>query len=125
MKKLLTYTLPRTFNKYNIPIAIQSNYLKDYAKNNHFEFSLPVTEIKTKNIYIELKKITEKKPINIAMVSIFILPVEDLKLLKSIMYWINVNTKFHFALEKLVLNKSEIKNWAYEYVKYKRVINFF
>ena len=125
MKKLLTYTLPRTFNKYNIPIAIQSNYLKDYAKNNHFEFSLPVTEIKTKNIYIELKKITGKKPINIAMVSIFILPVEDLKLLKSIMYGINVKTKFHFALEKLVLNKSEIKNWAYEYVKYKRVINFF
>ena len=41
------------------------------------------------------------------------------------MYGINVNTKFHFALEKLVLNKSEIKNWAYEYVKYKRVINFF
>jgi sporadic carbohydrate cluster protein (TIGR04323 family) len=125
LKKLLTYTLPRTFNKYNIPIAIQSNYLKDYAKNNHFEFSLPVTEIKTKNIYIQLKKITSKKPINIAMVSIFILPVEDLKLLKSIMYGINVNTKFHFALEKLVLNKSEIKNWAYEYVKYKRVINLF
>lgn len=125
MKKLITYTLPRTFNKYNIPIAIQSNYLKDYAKNNHFEFSLPVTEIKTKNIYIELKKITGKKLINIAMVSIFILPVEDFKLLKSIMSGVNVNTKFHFALEKLVLNKSKIINWAYEYIKYKRVIKFF
>ena len=125
MKKLLTYTLPRKFNKYNIPIAIQSNYLKDYAKNNYFEFSLPVTEIKTKNIYIELKKITKKKSINIAMVSIFILPIEDFKLLKSTMHGVNPSTKFHFALEKLVLNKSEIKNWAYEYVKYKRVINFF
>ena len=125
MKKLITYTLPRTFNKYNIPIAIQSNYLKDYAKNNHFEFSLPSTEIKTKNIYIELKKITGKKPIKIAMVSIFILPVEDFKLLKSIMSEVNVNTKFHFALEKLVLKKSKIINWAYEYIKYKRVINFF
>ena len=125
MKKLITYTLPRTFNKYNIPIAIQSNYLKDYAKNNHFEFSLPVTEIKTKNIYIELKKITGKKLINIAMVSIFVLPVEDFKLLKSIMSGVNVNTKVHFALEKLVLNKSKIINWAYEYIKYKRVIKFF
>ena len=61
MKKLITYTLPRPFNKYNIPIAIQSNYLKDYAKINDYEFSLPVTEIKTKNIYIELKKIIKKK----------------------------------------------------------------
>lgn len=125
MKKLLTYTLPRTFNKYNIPIAIQSNYLKDYAKNNNFEFSLPVTEIKTKNIYLELERITKKKIINIAMVSIFILPVKNLRLLNSLMTKVNANTKFHFALEKLVLTKSQIKKWAYEYLKYKRVINFY
>jgi sporadic carbohydrate cluster protein (TIGR04323 family) len=125
LKKLLTYTLPRTFNKYNIPIAIQSNYLKDYAKNNNFEFSLPVTEIKTKNIYLELERITKKKIINIAMVSIFILPVKNLRLLNSLMTKVNANTKFHFALEKLVLTKSQIKKWAYEYLKYKRVINFY
>ena len=121
----MTYTLPRTFNKFNIPIAIQSNYLKDYAKNNNFEFSLPVTEIKTKNIYLELERITKKKIINIAMVSIFILPVKNLRLLNSLMTKVNANTKFHFALEKLVLTKSQIKKWAYEYLKYKRVINFY
>ncbi len=125
MKKLLTYTLPRTFNKYNIPIAIQSNYLKDYAKNNNFEFSLPVTEIKTKNVYIELKKITKKKSVNVAMVSIFILPIDDYKLLNLLMNDVNKNSIFHFALEKLVLKKNEILNWAYDYVKYRRVIKNF
>ena len=125
MKKLLTYTLPRTFNKYNIPIAIQSNYLKDYAKNNNFEFSLPVTEIKTKNVYIELKKIIKKKLVNVAMVSIFILPIDDYKLLNLLMNDINKNSIFHFALEKLVLRKNEILNWAYDYVKYRRVIKNF
>ena len=125
MRKLLTYTLPRTFNKFNIPIAIQSNYLKDYAKNNNFEFSLPVTEIKTKNVYIELKKITKKKSVNVAMVSIFILPIDDYKLLNLLMKDVNKNTRFHFALEKLVLKNNEILNWAYDYVKYRRVIKNF
>tara|TARA_B100000780_G_C20974963_1_gene389384 strand:+ start:241 stop:618 length:378 start_codon:yes stop_codon:yes gene_type:complete len=125
LKKLITYTLPRPFNKYNIPIAIQSNYLKDYAKINDYEFSLPVTEIKTKNIYIELKKIIKKKPTNIGMVSIFILPIQNSKELKSLVKSVTKKTKFHFALEKLVMSKEELLNWSAEYTKYKRVIKSF
>ena len=59
------------------------------------------------------------------MVSIFILPINDYKLLNLLMNDVNKNTRFHFALEKLVLKNNEILNWAYNYVKYRRVIKNF
>ena len=59
------------------------------------------------------------------MVSIFILPIDDYKLLNLLMNDVNKNTRFHFALEKLVLKNNEILNWAYDYVKYRRVIKNF
>ena len=44
MKKLFTYTVPRPFFGYNIPIAIQSCFLRDLFKKKML-FSLPVIEI--------------------------------------------------------------------------------
>ena len=60
MKKLFTYTVPRPFSGYNIPIAIQSCFLRDYASKKML-FSLPVTEIVKKDTYSMFKKNFKKK----------------------------------------------------------------
>ena len=69
--------MPRNFAGLNIPIAVQSVYLRDYCTRNNYNYVLPKVEWCLPGVYIELYKlITSKKEINIAMTSIRMLPTE-------------------------------------------------
>ena len=115
MKAIKTYVIPRPFYGYNIPIAIQSAYLRDYALKNNFKFSLPVTEISRADSYAILSGLLEKKAGNfsdLAMVSIFMLPIFDIKKMNVLFQKPHLkNIKFHFPLESYSFSVNELYNW--------------
>ena len=125
MKKVYTYVIPRRFNNYYIPIAIQSCYLKDYSLRSQLEFSLPITELSTIDVFVKLKQILKRKDINIVMTSIFILPINKPILLSKLLKNTSIKNKFHFVLENLVLNKKEILEWTLDFRKYSKIIKEF
>ena len=49
--KPYTYTMPRSFGGFTIPIAIQSCYMRNYCQNKGWEYKLPQTEICIKDCY--------------------------------------------------------------------------
>lgn len=111
MKKINTYTLPRPFSGYNIPISIQSAYLKDYCNRNKLNFSLPETELTTTGSYHVLKKLLNQGN-DIAMCSIFILPLENRKKLSLILSpYIKKKIILHFALESKSLQVLDVVKW--------------
>lgn len=115
MKRALTYTLPRPFSNYNIPIAIQSFYIRDYCIKQKLVFSLPITEISNENCYIMFKKNFLKKKITLVMTSVFMLPIINKKLFNDIVSGINRLSELHFVLENLVLKKKDLCIWVNEY----------
>ena len=116
MIRLDTYTLPRPFFNYNIPIAIQSSYLRDYAQKNDYIFRLPVTEIVKKDCFYMFIKHFTKKKINLGLVSIFMLPINNEKLFHYLLTKIHTKTNFHFVLENLILDKKKLILWREEYL---------
>ena len=42
--KYITYTMPRKFGNYIIPIAMQSCFIKSYCSAHSIPFALPLTE---------------------------------------------------------------------------------
>ena len=122
MKLLNTYTLPRPFFGYNIPIAIQSSFLKDYCQRRELIFSLPETELTTSGSYRILKKMLKSNK-DILMCSIFILPLENDRQFKSLFSpFVKKKLKFHFALESLSLSIRELIIWREEYYNINQVI---
>ena len=49
--KFFTYTMPRSFGGFSIPISIQSCYMRNYCNNNGWEYSLPETELCVKGSF--------------------------------------------------------------------------
>tara|TARA_Y100000590_G_scaffold464033_1_gene632391 strand:- start:291 stop:722 length:432 start_codon:yes stop_codon:yes gene_type:complete len=115
-KKLITYSMPRTFNNFNIPISIQSTALRDYAIKNSYIFSLPSTENCIKNNYSVLKTILYKfknKNLNLGVVSFFIFPVNDMKLINLIFKkYVNSNFLIHSVLENQIFSIKEFIEWS-------------
>tara|TARA_B110000444_G_C18814790_1_gene584542 strand:- start:1462 stop:1875 length:414 start_codon:yes stop_codon:yes gene_type:complete len=118
---LKTYVMPRPFSGYNIPISIQSVYLKDYANKKNFRFSLPTTEVTNSNNFYMLSKILSEKNINnLAMTSIFLLPLNNDKILNKIFNpLIKKNINLHFPLEGKILSITEF----FDYYKEINTIN--
>jgi sporadic carbohydrate cluster protein (TIGR04323 family) len=116
--KFFTYAFPRTFSGINIPIPIQTTYLRDYAQRNKLAFSLPVAEIITGKSYYFLSNIFAemKEGDSFGAVSILILPLFEESLLMEILSLIKFeHINLHFPLEGFVGNKTEIKKWINEY----------
>jgi len=123
VKKIINYVIPRPFNGFNIPIAIQSVYLRDYCKKKNYIFSLPVTEFTKTDSYAMLLSLIEvKKARNYGFVSGFVLPVYDLKRIKKLLKNVNENSKFHLVLENNIFNKKQLLNWA-ESINFVNLIN--
>jgi sporadic carbohydrate cluster protein (TIGR04323 family) len=116
MPVLTTYTMPRPFHGFNIPIAIQSAYLKDYAQRSGFTFSLPITELTTSKSYALLRKIlanNEETTLNLGVVSAFAFPVRNLQMMNDIFLpYISSDAIVHFPLESLTLNFKELLSWS-------------
>lgn len=113
MIKLFTYALPRSFNGQNIPISVQSAFLRDYCLRNGYNFTLPTVEICVENSYYVLLRnlfLRRHNQLDIGLTSILILPSNDSRLLNDILQ-INPLANWHFVLEGLVLNRDEILLW--------------
>ena len=116
--KLTTYTLPRPFQGYNIPVAIQSAYMRDYAARSGYQFSLPVTELTTSNSYLMLMKIVRAEydePLNLAACSGFVFPVENPDLLHSIFFdkEASEDLSIHLVLEAKIVDRQGLMDWAH------------
>jgi sporadic carbohydrate cluster protein (TIGR04323 family) len=113
--ELYTYSLPRPFSGLNIPIAIQSAYLRGYAHSNKYIFVLPKVEWFIPNSYIELYKLLHDSSVNnLAMSSIRMLPT-DHHLIKSILPLREI--ALHFVLENKVILSSNLLYYLSEHKK--------
>ncbi len=129
MKKLFSYTVPRPFHNFNVPIAFQSTIIRDYAKKNDFNFSLPTTELVKENSYFMLSNIFNNDNLinDFAVVSGFVYPIDNIKILKNIFksYRLKNKIKFHLILEAKVLQFNELINWCEDIkIKNKLIHNF-
>ena len=119
MTKLIsTYTLPRPFYGYNIPIAIQSAYIRDYTARSGYHFRLPVTELTTSGSFVMLRRLlasVNEQIDELAVCSGFVFPVNDIALLTSICEGRTVdNLKFHLVLEAEIFDCKQLIAWATE-----------
>ena len=115
-KQLITYTMPKSFNNFNIPISIQSTALRDYSKKNSYNFSLPSTENFTNNDYLVLKNILIKnkdKELNLGVVSFFVFPVKDIALINKIFKkYSNSKYLLHSVLENQIFTIKKFITWC-------------
>lgn len=119
-KKLVTYTLPRPFFKVNIPIPIQSAYLRDYATRNGLVFTLPTTEVCFEKSYYALgnllRQLTNED--HFAAISILTFPIEDHVIfdkLKSLVEG-RESITFHFPLEGFVGTIQKVTAWREDFL---------
>ena len=112
MKKLLTYTLPRKFKDINIPINIQSCYLRDYAQKKDLIYVLPQTEVIKKDCYFILNSlISNNSHMNnlICMTSIFMLPYSNMIYLKKLLDQDkSQKLEWHFPFESIVCSSKGV-----------------
>lgn len=119
MKKTITYVLPRPFNGYNIPLAIQNTYIREYVASLNMIYSLSKVELTKNNCYEILKKNIKslnKDRSEFVVASGLIFPIHDSKIMKDL--FINSikysKARFHLILESKVLSNKEIISWSKE-----------
>ena len=123
-KKLVTYTLPRPFFKVNIPIPIQSAYLRDYATRNGLVFTLPTTEVCFEKSYYALgnllRQLTNED--HFAAVSILALPLEDPVIFDKLKKLVEGrgSITFHFPLEGFVGTIQKVMAWREDFLFMRR-----
>ena len=107
--KLRGYIFSRSFMGERAPQHVQNIVIKDFCRNNSFEYLLSVSEYKMKNSYLILKDLLKKlKSIDgIVMYSLFQLP-ESLKERNKILNNILKKNKIVcFAVEKIKVVKKK------------------
>ncbi len=107
--KLRGYIFSRSFMGERAPQHVQNIVIKDFCRNNSFEYLLSVSEYKMKNSYLILKDLLKKlKSIDgIVMYSLFQLPEslkERNKILNNIL---KKNKVVCFAVEKIKVVKKK------------------
>ena len=116
MNNLQPYIVPRPFNGYNIPGAIQSNYLKNYSISKNYKFHLPIVEITTSNSFYLLKGFLNKNKTQhpeISVVSFFVFPIYDKQLLlKLFSDYSDLKILLHGVLEGKILTILELLDWS-------------
>ena len=117
MNSLSAYVMPRPFYGFNIPMSIQSTSIRDYSSKNNLLYKLPKTENLQLNSYFIFKmmlKNSNKNINNIGVISLFVFPIEDLKLMKDIFYLHqDKNIKIHSVLENLEINIKDLIEWTF------------
>jgi sporadic carbohydrate cluster protein (TIGR04323 family) len=116
---LVTYSMSRPFYGINIPIPIQSAYLRDYASRNGLSFSLPVTEVCFGQSYYALGNIFRSLEggMHFGAVSILVLPLQTAEVFKEIMNLVSDRAiTFHFPLEGFCGNSQSICDWRDDFL---------
>ena len=116
MKSIKPYVLPRPFGGFNIPIPLQTSYIKQYAEQNNYKFILPVAELARANSYHIIKDfLRSNNKFEIGVVSIFVFPIENKALMNSIFKsYRKKRIKIHAILESKIFSTNEILPWSEE-----------
>ena len=116
MINLKPYILPRPSNGYNIPIAIQTSFIKQYADKNNYKFSLPLAELTTSNSFFIFENyLNQNKNSEIGIVTAFIFPLENKILMNKIFQrYKKSNIKIHAILESEVFSIEKFLHWSNE-----------
>lgn len=125
MTRLVTYSMPRPFFGMNIPIPIQSAYLRDYASRNNLVFSLPVTEVCFGDSYYALSNIFRSLSDgeNFGAVSILVLPLDNELIFFEILNLISKkNISFHFPLEGFRGDSKAVMDWREDFTTLRRLV---
>lgn len=130
MTRLISYVLPRDFAGFNIPMAVQAAYIRDYARRKNFQFSLPITELCTSGQFFMLHRLieAETEDMDIAAVSAFCFPLDRLDLLTEFIELAVRRSKairFHCILEQRIFTALELKDWAEETIFIRRKITVY
>ena len=118
MPRFLTYTFSRPFFGLNIPIPVQSVYLRDYAAKNKLDFTLPTTEICFGNSYYSLSNIFRalKNDEHFGAVSIMVLPLDNNEEFNNVINLIDGKSIIlHFPLEGFRGGSAEVRAWRVEF----------
>ena len=115
-----SYTLPRKFKDMNIPINIQSCFLRDYCAKRNFKYVLPQTELINNDSRWILKtllgEISNHRSV-IGMASIFMLPYYEPERIEALRVLDEAdNLEWHFPLEAAICRTSELRILINEYL---------
>ncbi len=124
MTKFVTYSMPRSFFGMNIPIPIQSAYLRDYASRNKLAFSLPVTEVCFGGSFYALSNIfrTLADGEHFGAVSLLTLPLDhESVFLELLNFTSKKNISFHFPLEGFCGDLNAVMSWREDFITLRRL----
>ena len=104
-KNLIGYVSNSEFNEKIIPIPFQNILLRNYCKENNFNYFLPYNETVFKNSSSQLITLINKldKNTNIIACSIFMLPESENKIKKILKILISKKSYIFFLYENLYL----------------------
>lgn len=105
MKKLKGYIFSRNFLDERIPQHIQNTILRDYCRNNNYEFFLSFVEYAMQNSFLMLESLVHQlnNYDGILAYSLFQLPEKESERKKIIKKIVNNKKEIHFALENKIL----------------------
>jgi len=105
---LHTYSHARPFKGLNIPLPLQSTYLRHYANARGYIFSLPIVEWCIDGVFLELFQLMSKSCVkDIALTSCLMLPSPDH--IDDSFFSLRENLRFPFVLENQIINSKEVK----------------
>lgn len=119
MTRLVTYSMPRPFFGMNIPIPIQSAYLRDYAFRNNLIFSLPVTEVCFGGSFYALSNLFRAlvDGEHLGAVSLLTLPLDNESVFFELLSLTSKkNIYFHFPLENFNGDVKAVISWREDFI---------
>ena len=102
--------MPRAINSLQIPLPMQSVYMRYYCEKNKFLFTLPAVEICFKNSFYILRNLINNIPHNshVCTSTINFLPYNDKIIFTTLLKDIkNKNITFHFPLENFIFEPDD------------------
>ena len=105
-----SYVTSRPFGGFNIPVAVQNVFLRNYANQNDLVYMLPVNEFMFPNCFIQLEAaIAEMEDIEgLLMCSIFMLPAEPDRRRRIYERVYSIEGAIHFAIEqRAIVNRGD------------------
>ena len=105
-KATKTYTTPRSFGGFQIPITLQSATLRNYCEKNNLIFHLHVVENQIPNTYLVLEALVEKanQYDGIAMCSVSMLPIDREHRRLIVKRILEQGCALHFTFEQVVIS---------------------